>query len=265
MVPYADTIGYRLSDDLTRLCRAPVDVQNLGGIGYFVPARLEERLDEALALKPDAVLLVMAPADIETGMVDDTAAAADAAAGERLGAQARLFRALKQSRAVVVAQHFIFRDMAIYLPLYLRYGDKADFLRPPFTPAWQARLALFDALLTELTRRTSAAGVPLVVAFVPQEAQIALMAGRPLPPGVDPDALPRALAEIAARHGAGFADTSQALRTHPDPERLYYQVDGHLSGEGQPIAAAFIARRFVTGAAPAFASCDAMASARNAP
>ena len=41
-----------------------------------------------------------------------------------------------------------------------------------------------------------------------------------------------------------MARTSDLLRTRPSPERLYYQVDGHLSGDGQPWAAQSIADWF---------------------
>jgi len=244
LVPYQDTIGRRLAQDLTERCSAPVEVQNLGGLGYFAEPRLLARLEEGLKLHADTVLLVVTPFDLETGIMEEDAKPAATQAERPLLSRARLFIALKESRAFVVAQHFRFRDPAVYLPLYLSYGDKADFLRPPFTPAWQERLRRFDSLMTEAIDRTRAAGVPLVVAFVPQEAELLLMAKKSLPSGVDPYALPRALADIATRHNANFIDTSAMLKTLSSPEQLYYQVDGHLSGSGQPSAAAAIASLF---------------------
>jgi hypothetical protein len=197
-----------------------------------------------MTLHPDAILLVVTPFDLETGMADDDPDPNHVPALKHGFTRAQFFIILKQSRAFVVAQKLRFRSMASYLPLYLSYGDKADFLRPPFTRAWQDRLQRFDAIATKLSDRAHAAGVPFVIAFVPQEAELALMTQRPLPPGVDPNALPQALAEIAARHGARFVDTSDELRTRPEPQRLYYQVDGHLSGNGQPLAAKSIANLF---------------------
>jgi hypothetical protein len=144
--------------------------------------------------------------------------------------------------------------MAVYLPLYLSYGDKADFLRPPFSEGWQERLRRLDRLVTSLAERAHNARVPLVLAFIPQEAELALMVSATRPPGIDPDALPRAVGAIATRHGAEFVDTSDLLRTTPQPGLLYYQVDGHLSGEGQPLAARSIANRF---GATLFPTCPA--------
>ena len=166
----------------------------------------------------------------------------------------------RRAAAFVVAQHFHFQDMAVYLPLYLSYGDKADFLRPPFTPAWQIRLGRFESLIGEMSARARKAGTPFAIAFIPQEAELALMARHPLPPGVDPGALPRALSAIAARHGVNFVDASAALQTHAQPERLYYQVDGHLSGAGQPLAVAPIADRF---SAQIFPACRAVQTSQD--
>ncbi len=259
MVEYSKSIGGRLGADLTRLCNAPVEVQNLGGIGYSGHL-LVPRMAEALRLRPDAVLLALAPFDLEYELDDvppvpggQKPPPPPPAAPE--GLQHRVFDTLKNSRAVIVAQHFLFQNASVYLPLYLRYGDKADFLRPPFSPNWQARLRNFEALLGELASQARAAGVPFSFVFVPQEAQVALMTGRTVPPGVDPAALPAALQAAAARHGVGFVDTSVALRTNPAPEQLYYQVDGHLSGRGQPVAAAYIAQQLAAVPYGPFSGC----------
>src|SRR5262249_41498572 len=158
------------------------------------------------------------------------------------GLQRRMVLWLRQSRAIIVAQHFLFRNRSIYLPLYLHYGDKADFLRPPFTVPWQLRLHRFELLVGALADRAHQNGVPFTLVFAPQQAQPVLTTSAPVPPGVDPHALPDAIAAIAARHGVGFIDSSEALRAEPKPELLYYQVDGHLSGRGQPIIARYVAQ-----------------------
>ncbi|HMA50712.1 MAG TPA: SGNH/GDSL hydrolase family protein [Magnetospirillaceae bacterium] len=255
LVPYPDTIGARLAQDLTRRCGAPVEVQNLGGMGYFSARRPMLRLEEALTLRPNAVILVLTPFDLETGIMEEEEDLTPAGpVVNHLGVRGRLFIHLKESRAFMMAQHFRFRDMAVYLPLYLNYGDKADYLRPPFTPPWQERLRRLDERLGQLSERAHAAAVPLVIAFVPQEAELVLMTQQAPPPGVHPDALPEAIAAIAARHDVGFVDTSDVLKTQANPELLYYQVDGHLSGDGQPLAAQSIARWFGAGL---FSTCQA--------
>ena len=251
LVPYRQTIAARIETDLTHSCGALVEVQNLGALASFGD-QLLPRMDEALRLHPSTVLLVVAPFDLQEDLEPDTGPSPphDSSFKERA------VKALKDSRALEMAQHYLFRHPSIYLPLYLRYGDRADFLRPPFSEKWRERLQVLDKIIAGLAARAQHANVPFVLAFVPQEAQVAMMApGRNAPPGVDPRALPAAMGAIAARHGTLFIDTSLGLRDDPAPEHFYYTVDGHLSGEGQPVAAAYIARQLVGAKTGTFAAC----------
>jgi hypothetical protein len=258
LVEYTDTIAARLAADLTRTCGAPVDVQNLGALASFGP-QLLIRMDEALRLKPTAVVLVVAPFDLEELASDpapNSERAGNPLSSSSMSFQKKMFEDIKDSRALKMAQHFLFRNPSVYLPLYLRYGDKADFLRPPLTAKWQNRLQALDGIIAGMSDRARSNGVDFVVAFVPQEAQVAMMAaGRTPPPRIDPTALPTAIAEIAKRRGAQFVDSSIALRQHPAPERLYYQVDGHLTGEGQPIVGAYIAHELAGTKSGPFGVC----------
>jgi hypothetical protein len=234
-----------------------VEVQNLGGPGY-IGQRLFARMDEALELRPDTVLLLITPFDVEDASVGNSAAEKPDSS-----IQKQFFDALKGSRALSMAESFLFRDPSVYVPLYLRYGDKADFLRPPFSLRWQERLRVLDRLIGRIADQAHRANVPLMVAFVPQEAQVAMMApGRASPPGIDPEALPAAIEAITVHHGAEYADTTHALSAQSMPERLYYQVDGHLSGTGQPIAAASIARSLADRPDGPFGTCHGPSSAR---
>ena len=257
LVPYRQSIASRIETDLTQSCGAPVEVQNLGALASF-GAQLLLRMDEALRLHPSAVILTVAPFDLEEDL--------DPGIGQprrEASLSKRVVQGLKDSRALQMMQHYLFRDPSIYLPLYLRYGDRADFLRPPFTEKWQERLRILDKIVAGLTERAHRADIPFVLAFIPQEAEVAMMAhGRNVPAGIDPAALPAAIGAIAAQHGAAFIDTSLGLRTDPAPEHFYYTVDGHLSDEGQPAVGAYIAQRLAADNGSAFADCAAASSHR---
>jgi hypothetical protein len=256
-VPYEDTIAARLADDLTAQCKTPVEVQNLGSAAYL-GTRLIPRMKEALALDPDAVLLIVTPWDIETELNAEPPKIAGAAEQAAFGGrQKQLSVLIKESRTFTIMEHYLFRNRSFYVPAYLHYGDKADYLRPPFTPAWQTRLQRYDELVGQLSDMAHAAGVPLMLSFVPAPATMVMMTEPHPPAGVDPYVFIQAINGIAARHGAEFVDTSPALREHDLPERLYYQVDGHLAGLGQPIAAQSIAEGLTAGPFPAFAQCRA--------
>lgn len=250
LVPYQQSMAARIEADLTRSCGAPVEVQNLGALASF-GEQLVLRMDEALRLHPGAVVLTIAPFDLQEDL--DHAIGHEPA---KPSLSERVVKALKDSRALEMTQHYVFRDPSTYVSLYLRYGDRADFLRPPFTDRWHERLQVLDKVVAGLSARAQKAGVPFVLAFIPQEAEVELMAhGQNVPSGVDPAALPAAIGAIAARHGATFIDTSLDLRNDPAPGHFYYAVDGHLSGEGQPAVGAYIARRLAADKGSAFDDC----------
>jgi hypothetical protein len=257
LVDYPDTIAAGLESDMTRLCGTPIDVQNLGALAPF-DGQLLSRMDEALRLQPQSIVMVLSPYDIEHADLERPAEDREVPPPPK-DFKALVMQTVRESRAVTMAQHFLFLDPAVYLALYLQHGDDSDYLRSPLPAKWQHQLDVLDHLIAALAARAQRADVPLTLAFIPAKPQVALMGtGRTATSGIYPMALQEAIAPIAARHGIGFIDTSVALRARSAPEQLYYQVDGHLSGEGQPIAAAYIARQLAGTRAGPFARCRGM-------
>ena len=154
----------------------------------------------------------------------------------------------------MVATHFAFADPARFAALYLNYGDRADFIRPPFTPAWRQRLGLLDAMLGRMQARLGAAGVTLVLAYVPSRVQAIYLSAPRLPSGIDPFAFGREIGRIAARHDAAYVDVSEVFARTPDAGRLFYPQDGHLNAAGHPLVGRAIAAQ-VLASAPAFRDC----------
>lgn len=269
-VPYEDTYYARSSDELTRLCRRPVDVQNLGK-PKLSPIFAYRTVEDALALKPDVVLYVLAPFDLEQ-QIDPKALAelddpvhplAATAVYEPLSLMRRIQLLLTESRTLLVAEHFLLQNRDTYLRLYLNYGDKADFLRQPFTPAWQRRFIDMDRIIGGMADKLKAAGVPFVVIPVPSRAEAALLSAAQGPPGVDPFAFGRRLEEIANTHGASYLDLMEPFSKIRNSENLFLIVDGHVAAGGQQVIATRLTRKLIDGSIPAFAACgSAMTQAR---
>ena len=265
LVPYAETTGAVLAADLSRRCPFPVEVQNLAG-PRFTGWHIVERADAAMALHPAAMLMLVGNFDIEMQLDDSTMPITSnapppvptpAAATPKEMLPAQWVMLMRESRALSVAQSLLLRNSDRFLSLYLRFGDKADFLRQPFTPAWRERLRRFDLLVARLAERAHAGGATFTIGFVPHQAQVMLMQERTLPPGIDPRALPRAIAAIAARHGADFVDVSPEFAADPDPPRLYYRLDQHPSTAGDPLIAAALVRHYTGEKGGPFAACSA--------
>ena len=258
LVPYEGTVAGSLGASLAKQCRQDVQVENMGLVGYQGEV-VAAQLDEALALQPDAIVFLVTPFDLDNPEKPPASAPAAAAAPQHQEVLRTLREMAAESRAISLAQHFMFLDGDRFATLYLSYGDRADFLRPPFTPAWQKRLAEFDALLARMEAKVGQAGVPLVLAYVPSRAQAVFLASASRPAGVDPFAFGRALGQLAAKHGIGYVDMSDTFAAIPNIGSLFYPQDGHLDAQGQPLVGHAVANKVVA-SSEAFQSCAQLTS-----
>jgi hypothetical protein len=169
---------------------------------------------------------------------------------------------LRASRAVLVAQHFLFENIDAYLPLYLQHGDEADYLRPPLSPAWRRRLDQFDQEIGEIASRTGAEQTPFMLVYLPSRAQAALMHWKNRPAGIDPALLGQDLGVIARRHGIDYLDLTETIADHADPAGLYYPEDSHPNAAaGGIIADAIVSGMLARDRLPA--ACHDTAQVRN--
>jgi hypothetical protein len=263
-VPYDRSFSAVSEAQLSRSCHGPVEFQNLG-VYELSLRKVATRVDPALRLQPDAAILVLAPfdleklnrpdADDETAGLKRVSTNSPASAGQRVDMLGRAKEVVKDSRALTVAEHFMFENPGIEIPMYLRYGDKADFLRPPFSPEWQQRLAAADAIIGETAARFRAAGVPLMVMLIPQRTQAELLSMKKRPSGIDPFALQRALEAIAKKHGATTIDLFSQFASDAHPANFYYPVDNHLNEDGSRAVASSIVKSLSNSGIAAFDGC----------
>ena len=265
-VEYEKGFGQRAARDLTQRCGRPVEVQNLGRQMCSV-ACMFHRTSEALALKPDVLLLAVSPYDIETTESADVqkrfqpipqrqeGAVSPIEAAQRRLLIKRVQRLVTQSRSVTAAEHFLFQDPATFLRLWLGYKDKADFLRPPFSAQWEERLRNVDLIVSEMAAQAHQANVPMVLIEIPNLAQVALIASRNPPPDADPRALNGRLEQIASHNNVTFVDVLDQFRNANDPSGLFYVVDGHLNGEGNAFISKPLVTRLTSGPEPLLSGC----------
>jgi hypothetical protein len=197
----------------------------------------------ALSLQPDLLIMALSPHDLEITGDDVLVPTRSSTLG--IGTFNRMLLAaavqLRKSRAVAVAQHFLYENLEVYLPLYLKHSDEADYLRPPLSLAWRRRLELFDRLVAEIATRSKAVNVRFMLLFVPQRAQAALTQWKHSPPGIDPFLLGDAIGQIAKRNGALYVDLTRTIVANGTVRDLYYAVDSHPNGmAGAVIAEAIV-------------------------
>lgn len=267
-VPYEQTLAVRAAAELSSACHRSTEFQNMGVAGYSVINHYW-RLDEALALKPQAVVLVLSAYELVQQTAPQVLArrkfpeeiaqsrgSGGAAAGsKRFDLIVELDSLMANSRAVLAAQHYLYQDRARYIDLFLMHRDKADYLRVPMPVAWERRLADLELMLGEMAEKSRGQGVPLVLLFGPQRVQAALLDGSLRPPAVDPHAISRRVGEIARRTGVVMVDVLTDMTELPQPQQLFYPVDGHMTGEGHAVLARSLVRQLLVQRVGAFASC----------
>lgn len=261
LVPDEQSYPERVGTALGAICHRPVDVQNVASIGYNW-SRAQLNFDEAIKLSPDVLITSIVPFDLERdpdSFAPATAPSAPATPAPPPPLLNRLYVAIKeQARSAYVAQYFYFKNAQAFTDLYLHYGEKANFLRTPFSPFWQTRLDSYEKLLADMARQAQAAQVPLVLVYVPQRAQVALISGTPAPEGVDPWAFSKAIGDIARRHGILYVNTSDDFSRLKNAADLYYPVDGHPSGAGHAVIADAVISRLSTLSDTPLGSCTAL-------
>lgn len=248
---------------LSRQCRRPVEFQNLGVQEYTI-LDAYRRMDEALALKPDLILLGVTPIDIRK-YIDPVAIeqrnnpsslkAAEKTESTTGALRKHVIGPINRSRALYMLQHFFYKDPQSYLNLYLLSADNAGYLRTPFSPAWEQRFTTLDLLIGDMASKARSAAVPMVVLIGPQPANVALI-NTHARPGIDPYAFARRVTAIAARHGIPTIDPLPAMGNRSDPLSLFFIVDGHLQYAGQQILADVLDKKLPTTGLTAFVGCS---------
>ena len=268
-VPYEQAMAPRMAARLSQGCGRPVEVQNLSVAGFRMIDQYL-KLDEALALKPDVVMLFLSSYEL----VDLTDPALFALRGDpaRLRSQREqvvsrppaafsvrdvlaVDRLVAQSRGVVAAQHLLYLDRARYVRLFLLNGDKVDYLRSSYSERWEKRLSDLDVMLGEMAAKARAAGVPFVLVFGPQRIQAAMLDPSTVPAGFDPLAIDRRIADIARHDDIHLVDILSSMRDVENPERLFYPVDGHMTDQGHALLARTTVQQLLAQRIGVFADC----------
>lgn len=259
IVPFEQIYPVRVATTLQSLCHRPIDIQDVASVGYNWH-REKLNFAQALKLDPDVLMTSIVPFDLERDPEDfeQETASASSAPPPTPPLISRLYVAIKQqARSAYVAQYFYFKDAKVFTNLYLMYGEKANFLRTPFSAFWQKRLDTYEQLLTDLSDQAHAAHIPLILVYVPQRAQVAMISGTPIPSGVDPWAFSKAIGDMAARHGITYVNTSDDFSHLKNAADLYYPVDGHPSGAGHAVIADAVVSRLISMKDSKFADCAA--------
>jgi hypothetical protein len=230
LVPYPQTFAALATQRLTELCARPIDFQNLATESVDLP-KLPRQTEQALSLKPDAIVMAMTAYDVQQVVSGSSAVA-------RLSPRQWVARQLNVMRLFNVLKYFRNRDPAVFLDNFLKLGATADYLRAPLAELWAPQLRALDDLFERTAQLARHDDVPIVVMFVPLLPQVLLAKPEFARPGVDPFQLSRLVGTIAQNHGIAYADDTLSFAAAADVGALFYRVDGHPNGLGHALIAA---------------------------
>ncbi|MFY9853400.1 MAG: hypothetical protein WAK26_05930 [Terracidiphilus sp.] len=255
LVAYDEAFAARAARQLTLELGRPVEIQNLGREECY-PICVFHRIDEALALNPDLLIVAVSPTDLERMDPSEVPNRYKPMPLALNQAQLRhkmdphsAFNAVQDlvahSHVGIAALHFLFQNPSTYVRMFLFSSERAAYLRTSLSPAWDKRLDAYDILLDEMAQKARDANVPMVLLELPSFAQVSLVSMSNVPPGLDPYAFNERLRRIAAGHGIQFIDGLDSFRHGPAANQLFYVVDGHMNGAGSALLSNFLVEQLM--------------------
>jgi hypothetical protein len=270
-VPVDKTFAGLLPIELSKLTGRKIELYNEGMHTGF-PLRVALSFNDVLAVKPDLVVWILSATDIVevSRLVPESVMPPTGGKGALTSARSGgLISTIKgaftsqppldavrhvwdESISSFVLRHFLYESQSLYVNSSLMPGNTGiDYLRLSPSAAWQGHLEQFDKYAADIESRARAAGIPLVVVYVPNRAQAAMISMGEWPAAYDPYKLDNDLRSIIVKRGGIYIDVLPGFRTIPNPEQYYFPVDGHPDADGHAIIADLLAKALTDGTIPA--------------
>jgi hypothetical protein len=253
-VAFSQTLAALLPKELSGRSGRPIELYN-EGMAYGFARNVALRFPDALAAKPDAVLWLLTPLDVQLASVVDVK---NAFGGPAHGSRAldrvkdRLLTGLRTEGGNVFVTGYALRHWLyaherqdLYVQAFLSRGSAAEtgFLEESFGPLWQAHLKEFATYAAQVETQAKRAGIPLIATLVPNHAQAAMIASGSWPRGFDPYQLGEKVRSIIVGYGGTYVDILPEFRNVTNLGQLYFPMDGHPNAAGHFIIAQVLANR----------------------
>jgi hypothetical protein len=259
------TFAALLPGELTKRTGQTVELYN-EGMGFGFTHRAALHFDEVLAAHPDLVLWVLTPPDILRGT--EIAARGNPDPGAGLSFPKKIWRRLQASlesksigealaevfsysKTAYMLQHFLYQSQSTTISAFLQAPDaEAGYVKVEQSAAWRSALEQFDEDAGNIERQARSARVPFAAAMIPERAQAAMISKNEWPAGFDPYKLNDDLRSVIVSDGGIYIDILADFRTLPNPEGLYFAMDGHPNAKGSAAIASMLTTGLTEGAIP---------------
>jgi hypothetical protein len=261
-VPSERSLAALLPAELTQLTGRKVELYN-EGLTPNHPEVIARWFNEVLDAKPDLILWIVTPYDVQIG-----GAPPELQADPTAGPVAKALYAVKHrppgqsmpdairdvwtsySRTAVLLRHILNSSQGLFLNSYLMGDDVSGYLKAEPSALWQRRLKKFDESAASIGAQARAAGVPLVVVQLPSRAQVLMVSTGIWSKEYDPYALSHEVQAIVTSHDGAYMDVLPAYRNQFDLEKVYQKADEHPNSEGHALIARDLAGQLSSGSLP---------------
>jgi hypothetical protein len=206
-VPREETIAAMLPAELSRRTGRKIELYNtaVAVMEGGTPRTVALRFNDVLAAKPDMVLWILGPWDIEhvsTLYVEQKRPSAAKPVSlvqkvlnyrdqvDSLSPHAineAIIDMFHRSRTALMMQHYMYENQSLYVNHFLIGSDESQgFLKAEPSAALKSKMLQFDDYSAEIAARAKAARVPLVAVLLPSRAQAAMISMGEWPDGYDP-------------------------------------------------------------------------------
>jgi hypothetical protein len=275
------TFAVLLPKELSRRTGRRVELYN-ASLPRKSPRIMDLRFNEMLALKPDLILLALNYSDIQLATlaapsdyvpenvsppattndsVDRRAPLRSALAKLRGEAESAVLVLLHRvnnswagSRSYVLLTDFVAATETQSQLLKRNRTSEGQYLSAVPSQARLMHLKEFNGYAEEMEDRARAAGVPVVVVFLPTRIQAAMISGGQWAPDIDPFQFDDQLRSIVQSHSGTYIDILPDLRAIPNAEKGFFPADGHFNEQGHAIISDLLAKELTSGSLPALNS-----------
>src|ERR1700722_3405590 len=251
-VPFEKSLAALLPRELSRQSGRKIELYD-EGMAYGFARNSDLRFANVLAAKPDLILWVLTPLDIERASftyVKNSFAEPTSSDRPVDGLKNAILEKIREYGGTIVVgnalRHWLYeiQSQNQYVGSYLLNKSDAGetgFLRAHLSTVWVADVKKFDSYATDIEERANSAHIPFVATLVPNRAQAAMISLGEWSAGFDPYHLDRELRSEITGNGGMYLDILPEFRMLPSPEHLYYPLDGHPDAAGHAVLAGLLA------------------------
>jgi hypothetical protein len=255
-VPQEQTIGALLPAELSRRTGRKVEVYN-EALPWRTPRSISRIFNEALAANPDMILWIVSPLDIASPKYEAGSVTQNGkwnfirTAFDTESFNASMAAIFGHTKTATLLKELLYESPSQYVRSSLMGADyKKEFLQSESSAEWNTELKDFDSSAASIAGQARKAGIPLVVALVPDRTQAALisMTGE-WPKDFDPYKVGNEVSSIIVSHGGTYLDILPEFRTVPNPQLGYFALDGHPNALGHAMITRFLTNKLADAAA----------------